>query len=578
MLRTRQARSSAWLLGAIAVLANALLLWYFHDRYWYPSDDGFYANIAERLLRGEALHRDVQDIHPGLIHLLHAQAMRLFGVDMVSLRYPLVAMGVLQSIAVFGLLRHVNAAVAALTSVTVTALGMVQFVDPTPNWYALTLACLTAWWLHDGPRGTPWRWIGAGFLVGLTTGLRQLSGVWLAMGVITVAFSEQREPSATVTPMRDTLVARGVLVVMLAATTWYLISSPETEPGGVLLIAIWPIGLLAWSIAQMRVRNATALAICGWLGLGGALPLIPLVTGLVRARALSVWVEDIVAAAVGLTRMSFFGSGWYGLLVIASLYQALTSFTLTLVVNGLYWFVLTIIFLVNGALLVRDAVRPPGSALQPLPVLAAFFAMVALFFEGPLYLYYAVGLVVVALVWRVPRSRWSLAAAGVCVTCLGTTALYFHAGQPRQRTAVEILQGHRVSSAASSDARRAMSRATLRLDASDVAEYERVIAAIQKLAPPDAAIWVLPNDAELYFLAERRNPFRFYNTAFGLRSRDDLAPLIAQLDSHPPPLVIYRPGDKYETGVLSELIEHVRHAMQVAGREGPFELYVPRAD
>ena len=41
----------------LVAVVNGLLLWHFHDRYWYPTDDGLYANIAERLLSGEVMQR-----------------------------------------------------------------------------------------------------------------------------------------------------------------------------------------------------------------------------------------------------------------------------------------------------------------------------------------------------------------------------------------------------------------------------------------------------------------------------------------------------------------------------------------
>ena len=82
-------RNWVWTLFFVSAIVNSLLLWHFHDRYFYPTDDGFYAHIAERLLNGAVLHLDVQDIHPGYIHFVHAAAFRLFGMDIVSLRYPL---------------------------------------------------------------------------------------------------------------------------------------------------------------------------------------------------------------------------------------------------------------------------------------------------------------------------------------------------------------------------------------------------------------------------------------------------------------------------------------------------------
>src|SRR6516225_4940847 len=144
-----------WAACSLAVLISALLVWYFHDRYWYPTDDGLYAHIAERLLSGEVLNRDIQDIHPGYIHFLHAAAFRMFGLDMLSLRYPLVLAAIIQSSLVAALLSRRSVAMAAAGSVAVTAIGVIQFVDPTPNWYCLTLSTLLAYWLTSVPITQP---------------------------------------------------------------------------------------------------------------------------------------------------------------------------------------------------------------------------------------------------------------------------------------------------------------------------------------------------------------------------------------------------------------------------------------
>ena len=125
-------RTLGWALPVL--ILNAALLWHFHDRYWYPTDDGFYANIAERLLTGEVLGRDIQDIHPGLIHFVHAAALRIFGVDLVSLRYPLLAAGFVQSLFAYLLLRRRGVLVAAAGSIASVAIGVLQFFDPSPSW------------------------------------------------------------------------------------------------------------------------------------------------------------------------------------------------------------------------------------------------------------------------------------------------------------------------------------------------------------------------------------------------------------------------------------------------------------
>src|SRR4029453_14699153 len=66
-------------LFAASCALNGALLWFFHRRFWYAPDEGNYAHVAQRLLAGEVLHRDVQDVHPGYINLLNGAAFRLFG-------------------------------------------------------------------------------------------------------------------------------------------------------------------------------------------------------------------------------------------------------------------------------------------------------------------------------------------------------------------------------------------------------------------------------------------------------------------------------------------------------------------
>jgi hypothetical protein len=89
-------RWGIWCVTAAALFA-AGVWWRFHDRFWYAPDEGNYAHVAERLLQGEVLHRDVQDVHAGYVNFANAAALRLFGLDLLSLRYPLAVLSVLQA-------------------------------------------------------------------------------------------------------------------------------------------------------------------------------------------------------------------------------------------------------------------------------------------------------------------------------------------------------------------------------------------------------------------------------------------------------------------------------------------------
>ncbi len=552
---------------AAALLASGLLLWHFHDRYWYPTDDGFFAHIAERLVSGEVLHRDVQDIHPGYIHFLNALALRAFGADVVSLRYPLVAAGVLQVLPVFLLMRQRGPLLAATVATAGTAVGIVQFVDPTPNWYSLTLAIVLAWWLHSATP-SPRKLLVAGFIVGTIAMLRQLSGVWAAMGTLTFALWEVPSERG-----HRVILARAVFLVMLLALCWYLIVSPETEPGGVLLIALWPLLLLIWSIARTNTSDRATLVTCGWLGAGGALPILPALLYHLVHGSVGAWTADTIFAAFGLTQMPFFGRGWYGVLPLAALYQVVTATSFQEALNGVYWVVLPVLFAVNGALLLRDTVRTGRLTGRALPLLAAFYAQVSLFFEGPLYLYYSAGLVVAAVAWRTAQNRRSALIVCVPVALLGTVALQFHAGQSRHRTPMQILRGDRITDTWGPARTSGLARARVAMDAGDRDVYREVVEFIRRESSPGDSILVLPNDAELYFLAERRNPTWFYNSAFGLRSRASLARMVDRLGTAPPRLVIFKVGDKYETPLVIELMEHVRSRASFVRKIGDLEFY-----
>ena len=323
---------------------NALLLWHFHDRYWYPTDDGFYAHIAERLLNGEVLNRDIQDIHPGYINFLHAATFRVFGLDIVSLRYPLVLASLLLSCFTYAVLQRRDVVLAFLASVAINALGVVQFVDPTANWYCLPLTVFLAWWMLWLPVGHPARLPGAGFIVGVLTLFRHLSGVWVAMGLIVLALLERSSDARG----RNVLLARALVATMLSGIVGYLVLTTALEPGGMLLMAAWPIAILVWMLINTRATNADVVALVATMSLGAATAALPLVLYHAYHGSVAIWLRDIVFAAAGETEFPFFQGGWYGVLPIMGAYQAISSFDIVRILNGLYWVVLPLLSAVNG--------------------------------------------------------------------------------------------------------------------------------------------------------------------------------------------------------------------------------------
>ena len=82
-------------LGFLWLLLSGLILFHFHDQFWWGPDEGVYAYVAQRFLAGDTIHRDLIDIHPGYGNLLNILAFFVFGEDLLSLRYPLVVLTLL---------------------------------------------------------------------------------------------------------------------------------------------------------------------------------------------------------------------------------------------------------------------------------------------------------------------------------------------------------------------------------------------------------------------------------------------------------------------------------------------------
>ena len=229
------------LLPIAAFVLNAALLWHFHDRYWYPPDDGNYAHVAERITQGEILNRDVQDIHAGYINFVNAASLRLFGPD-VSLRYPLILATLAQAILLFRLLAARDALLAFVASVIGTTLGVIQFFNPTAHWYCGALTVVLAFWIVRGSVKRRERLMVAGALVGLVALFRQLSGVWLGMGLLTIALSESADGATGWRALLSKVLFAAMLVLLVLYTAF------TREWLGVLLIASPAVAILVWAM------------------------------------------------------------------------------------------------------------------------------------------------------------------------------------------------------------------------------------------------------------------------------------------------------------------------------------------
>jgi len=159
----------------------------------------------------------------------------------------------------------------------------------------------------------------------------------------------------------------------------------------------------------------------------------------------------------------------------------------------------------------------------------------------------------------------------VSATLVGVSviALYFHAGQSLMRGVEGTIRGERGAEVVACD----LPHCSLRLEPRDVRIYRELVQRIATRSAPRACIFVLPSDAELYFLTDRCNPTRFFNSALGLRTDADVDALLAQFESRPPAVLIHRPQDKYNTALTQRLVQLVRPLYRRQERVGEFAVF-----
>jgi len=554
-------RSGAALILVVLISTGIMIV--YHNRFWASADEGFYAHVAERLLRGQVLHRDVQDLYPGYAHLANAAAFSLFGVRIVSMRYPLAVLTVIQAGLMFLILGNRGISTAIVGALALTSLSFVQFLNPTANWYALFLAVLTVAWLLWSPAGLASRDVVTGILLGTCFLFRQLSGVFLASGVLVFLLLEKPGTSGQNRP----LVARAILALIALVLGGYILRA--TDPFGWVLFGVWPLAVLACAWQRTTASNREVVTTLGKLALGALIASIPLLTYHLAHGAMGSWIQDTFGAALALPRLEFMKRPGYLMIGILA-WRGFHSGGMDRLLNaGLYTSLLLVSALL-GFLLFRALVRGNRSSIHPLPVIATFYGLVSLHYQVPIYLFYTAGLSFAAVLLLTAASSTATSRLVTALAAaLAGVALYYQAAMPLTLHLQGGVAGERRFPVTPFPS----SVAGIYVDASDAQLYQSLIGLIDRETQPGDTILALPYSPELYFLGRRTNPFRFYNTAIGIRSARDLDSVLQAVRCHPPKLVFYNPADKYNTPASVRIAGTVLSQYEKLPTIPPFEVF-----
>jgi hypothetical protein len=559
-----------WPVAALimVVLVSSLLMVLYHNHFWAPADEGIYAHVAERILMGQVLHRDVQDLHAGYVDFVNAAALSIFGVRMVSMRYPLALLTVIQAGLMFLILKRAGIVTALIGSLVLTSLSFVQFLNPTANWYALFLAIATIAWLSWTPVGLRWRHMVTGFLVGTTFLFRQLSGVFLGSGVLVYLLLESPRSGAD----GERRLGRALLALLALGNAWYILQ--VSDPISWVLFGVWPLAVVLWAWVRTRRSDRDILALVRDLSLGGLISASPLLAYYLAHRALGDWFSDTIGAAMSLPTFGFMKRPGY-LMVGILVWRGFHSGDLGRFLNAGLFACLLLISALLGILIFRALVRGSYSSTHPLPVIATFYSLVSLHYQLPIYLFFTVGLSLAAVMLLTAESNTGTRIITmVGPTAIGAVALYYQAAMPLTRH----LQGNVAGERRFPTTPLPSPVAGIYVDTAEARLYHSLMQLIDRETQPGDTIFALPTNAELYFLGRRTNPFRFYNTALGIRSRAALDSVLQAIRCHPPKLVFYDPADKYNTPASFRIAASLGTRYEKLVPIPPFEVFRARRD
>lgn len=554
----------------VTIILNFLLLMSFYDTTWAPFDDGTYAHLGERILSGEISNKDFQSIHAGLINFVHAASLWMFGPQLVSLRFPLIFIGLLQAIMVQLLFSRLWPWLGTIVSVSLTGLGILQYFNPTAHWYCHVLFIVLIGVLHWTRPSSLGRMVFLGFLIGTIFLFRQLTGVIGGIGLLTYLIMESNTSHDV--QRQDLLFSRFLLGFMGVGLIFYFLS--HASVWDFFLFGLCPVTFIGLAWLYTTCNNSETFRIVWQLSLGAFFSLLPLLLYHFLHNSISPWISDTVFQAIKLSQLSIYSQREYAQLIGVSLYTLMNVNGVNSLLNGTYLLLLLCMSLLNGGLLIWTFLKKKQEGTQgyipsALPLLAMFYAVVSILYPIMIYLYLTVGLSLLGFVWQLYTSNRARTFGLLLSVFLSIVAIHFHAGQPRGQTWNKFMQGEKIALAPIEH----LEKFGLKIDPLDGEMYAQLVGFIKQKTNHKDPIFVFPYNPEIYFLADRPNPFRFYHVALGVTNGNEGQALIQSLKEAPPALIIFNPSDINNTNASALIAEYVREAYFPIKQIGEFEIF-----
>src|SRR6185369_441472 len=317
-----------------------------------------------------------------------------------------------------------------------------------------------------------------------------------------------------------------------------------------------PLAILALAFFYSTTSNRKTVQTVVRMALGCVIAAAPILIYHVVHGSLWTFYDDTVLRALTVSQFSYLKFHRYWEQQQFAIQNIREFESLRTVANGIYWVILPSLALIAGVLTVRTFHRQrTWSNISSLPIIAVFYAQVALLQQIPIYLFYSLPLTFAALIWlfakRSPKRVVILTLFTAFVTIV---SIRYQAAQPIERTLAGIIRGDRIGLVPATT----LPRTGLWIDPESLRIYTEVVNTIKDQTQANDTIFVLPNNPEFYFLSERKNPFRLWNTAIGVRNESEAALVMSVLENQPPKVIVIDPNDRNNTSYSNGMIAYVR--------------------
>ena len=254
------ARFDRWAAAALLIMASIYLV-PFVDRGWVPLDEGMVGQAAERVLTGALPHVDYEEPYPGALSYLYAATFKFAGIDLVNLRWMVLAAALLGLWLVYTIVRReLRRTAAALATWIALAWSYPNYFSSLPSWWVLltTLLCLWALISYIETDRLIFAAI-AGLAAGLTIVIKQ-TGVYLIPPLMMSLLWTGSEPGTrSPHPFRLTTAASSLLAIASVIVVVFIMRSGLAAGEFVYLIVPVAASCAAFVISSGRMSDSQRL-------------------------------------------------------------------------------------------------------------------------------------------------------------------------------------------------------------------------------------------------------------------------------------------------------------------------------